>query len=363
MQEKGTKEKLLEAAVELFSTKGYDATGVDEIAEAIGIKGPNLYKYYRGKAALLEEILTRFGPEYRERMGMTPKKPPVFTDGAGLKAFTLRQVDDTVNEPVLRKLRRIFQLEQFRDRTFSRRATEYQLTNMETMYTGIFEVMMERGCLKRGDAGLLALEYIAPVTLLIQLGDREPERIPECRKRIGEHLDLFLREHGVLSGTEASRPMFRKAKPEEAGRILTMYRSAVGGPFCTWDDEYPAKENLEEDLAADGLFVLERDGELIGAISAAPENELEEFPVWKIREKAAEFARVVICPELQGQGLSGALVDGILEELRKRGTVSVHIAVAKKNLPARKLYESRGFELRGEASMYGNEYELREKIL
>ena len=33
------KEKLLYSALDLFSKKGYDATSVDEIAEAAGMKG------------------------------------------------------------------------------------------------------------------------------------------------------------------------------------------------------------------------------------------------------------------------------------------------------------------------------------
>lgn len=35
----------MEAAIELFSTKGYAGTGVDEIAQHIGIKGPNLCNF------------------------------------------------------------------------------------------------------------------------------------------------------------------------------------------------------------------------------------------------------------------------------------------------------------------------------
>lgn len=43
MRKSNTKERLVDAAMNLFSLKGYDGTGVDEIAESVGIKGPTIY--------------------------------------------------------------------------------------------------------------------------------------------------------------------------------------------------------------------------------------------------------------------------------------------------------------------------------
>jgi AcrR family transcriptional regulator len=56
-----TREKLVEAAVELFSTKGYDATSVADIQLACGLTAGSgaLYKHFPSKQALLEEVLRR----------------------------------------------------------------------------------------------------------------------------------------------------------------------------------------------------------------------------------------------------------------------------------------------------------------
>ncbi len=43
-----TKQRILDEALTLFAEKGYDGTGVDLIAERVGIKGPSLYKHYKG---------------------------------------------------------------------------------------------------------------------------------------------------------------------------------------------------------------------------------------------------------------------------------------------------------------------------
>ena len=48
-----TKERILDAALILFSEKGYDGVGMDLIAETVGLKGPSLYRHYKGKEDIL----------------------------------------------------------------------------------------------------------------------------------------------------------------------------------------------------------------------------------------------------------------------------------------------------------------------
>ncbi len=55
------REKIMECAENLFYSKGYDATGVQEIAEAAGVSKPTLYYYFGSKRGLLEVLLeTKF---------------------------------------------------------------------------------------------------------------------------------------------------------------------------------------------------------------------------------------------------------------------------------------------------------------
>jgi len=158
--------------------------------------------------------------------------------------------------------------------------------------------------------------------------------------------------------------LFRKAGPEDAENVLKLYRSVVGQPFCTWNEFYPGQEELDCDLPAGNLFLLENaEGALAGAISIVSDNELDWFEGWENRENTAEFARVVIAPAFRGNGLAKLLVQNVLDEMRARGVSATHISVAKINIPAVKTYEALGFMIRGEADMYDNHYYLCEKIL
>ena len=157
--------------------------------------------------------------------------------------------------------------------------------------------------------------------------------------------------------------VFRNAEEYESEAIMNLYRAAVGKPFCTWDETYPGMFEIWGDLSNRTLFVLEEEKELIGAISIVPENELDHFEHWEINKNAREFARVVLRPDHQHQGLSVFLVEGIIQEMKKQHVAAIHIAVAKENIPALKLYKRTGFCIRGEADLFGHHFCLCEKIL
>ena len=153
---------------------------------------------------------------------------------------------------------------------------------------------------------------------------------------------------------------FRKARADETDTILSLYRSVIGTPFCTWNDEYPGLWEITHDLETGNLFVLETEGRLVGSISIVPENELDGLNGWSSLSNAGEFARVVVHPAFQGRHLARLLVSRVLEEMKERGFKSVHIAVVKENTPALKTYLNLGFRLVGEAAMWGHAFHLCE---
>lgn len=51
------REAILQSALKLFCTRGYDAAGVQEIVDQAGITKPTLYYYFGSKQGLLKEIL------------------------------------------------------------------------------------------------------------------------------------------------------------------------------------------------------------------------------------------------------------------------------------------------------------------
>ena len=84
-------------------------------------------------------------------------------------------------------------MEQFRSQRIAMLATKYNLEGLLGMYRKIFQAMMDAGTLRQEDPTLLALQFVSPVTLLIQMCDREPQREQEALELIQAHLNHFVR--------------------------------------------------------------------------------------------------------------------------------------------------------------------------
>ena len=66
MKNETTKERILHEAVTLFAKDGYGAVSVDQIAKAVGIKAPSLYKHYKSKRDIFDSILRFMEQKDRE---------------------------------------------------------------------------------------------------------------------------------------------------------------------------------------------------------------------------------------------------------------------------------------------------------
>ena len=139
-----TKEKLVAAALDLFSKKGYSATSVDEIAESIGIKGPNLYKYFKGKEALFKELSELSDQSYLDKMNLVNNKADSIEDAQGLKAFAMGQVKYTMYEDMVIKLRKMLTIEQFRSDMMKHQTTIHQYTNINDQFTRIMKNLIKK---------------------------------------------------------------------------------------------------------------------------------------------------------------------------------------------------------------------------
>lgn len=155
----------------------------------------------------------------------------------------------------------------------------------------------------------------------------------------------------------------RKAKESEIAKIAALYESVKGQKGCTWDEFYPNIDTAREDFSCGGLYVLEDDENIIGAVSVVGENELDDKDCWRVKENAREIARIAIEPSHQGNGLAAELLMILFRELKDSGCRAVHLLVAKENPPALHTYKKLGFAFLGDCFMYDHDYFMCEKIL
>lgn len=191
MKDMSTKERILYAALDLIAEKGYDGVGVDLIAENAGLKGPSLYRHYKGKEDIFNSLIDLVISHYEEGFGLKNNPGDIPESMDELIENAMEKIKFTMHDDIVQKTRRILAMEQFRSKRMAELTSRYHLENLQQMYAGIFTGLMEKGVLKKDNPELLALEFVSPVSLFIHMYDRQPEREEEVLDKIRMHFEHF----------------------------------------------------------------------------------------------------------------------------------------------------------------------------
>ncbi len=192
-----TKERILVAALEMFSQNGYAGTNIRELSASLGLVKSGVYKHFESKEAIWNALLDQMTTYYADRFGSAEHLPPVPDSPEGLVTMTMQMVNFTVHDEKIIMTRKVLTLEQFRDDRARVLATKHFLTGLTDMFTRIFTGMMEKGLLRKDDPKMLAFAYTTPISALIHLCDREPEKEPEIMQQIETFVKHFIGMYGI----------------------------------------------------------------------------------------------------------------------------------------------------------------------
>ena len=202
MKQEDTKRKILDKALELFSTQGYDAVSVGQIAKAVGIKAPSLYNHFPSKQAIFDAIVESTAAQYEADTGKidihvqdVKQDISVFTEISEEALFEkVRQIFEYSlhNEPISR-FRRMMTIEQFRSPELAALYSRRYVDRMMEYHANIFRALIASGEIQKEDPDVLAMMYVSPVLTLLGICDRQPEREAECIEKLRQHVSLFFR--------------------------------------------------------------------------------------------------------------------------------------------------------------------------
>jgi AcrR family transcriptional regulator len=90
------REQLLAVAASLFADSGYDATTMDQVANAAGVTKPLLYQHFESKHALYEEIVTTAAGVLLDQLAVaaSPTLAPRERVARGLEAYFAAVLSD-----------------------------------------------------------------------------------------------------------------------------------------------------------------------------------------------------------------------------------------------------------------------------
>lgn len=192
---KDTKDRILMAALEMFAQNGFAGTNLRELAASLGMGKSSLYRHFDSKEALWNALLDEMIAYYEARFGSPERLPPVPESLEALTAMTMRMADFTVHDERVVMMRKVLAIEQFRDARANKLASRHFLTGLTEMFTPVFAAIMDRGLLRRDDPAMLAFSYTAPISALIHLCDREPEKAEQAMAQIESFSRHFLKTY------------------------------------------------------------------------------------------------------------------------------------------------------------------------
>lgn len=197
-----TKEKILKEALSLFAEKGYNAVYVGEIADAVGIKAPSLYKHYKSKQdifnAILEEMKNRYDQQARglnmdgnnaeadANLFSEVSDDKLVQVGLGLFSYFL-------HDEYASKFRKMLTVEQFRNPELSQLYQKQYVDDPLSYQGAMFSMLSAKGFLIGESADITALHFYAPIYMLLTVCDRQPEREAEILEQIERHIRQFNR--------------------------------------------------------------------------------------------------------------------------------------------------------------------------
>ena len=198
-----TKERILTAALEMFSQNGYAGTNIRELSASLGLVKSGVYKHYESKEAIWNALLDQMIDYYADHFGSADHLPPVPDSLEELTRLTMRMVNITVRDEKIIMTRKVLTLEQYRDVRARELATKHFLTGLTEMFTRIFTGMMDKGLIHHDDPAMLAFAYVTPISALIHLCDREPEKTEEAIRQVEAFSRHFIKSYRAAeSGKE-----------------------------------------------------------------------------------------------------------------------------------------------------------------
>ena len=88
-----TKERILAAALEMFSKNGYAGTNIRELSASLGLVKSGVYKHYESKEAIWNALLNEMITYYGEHFGSSEHLPPVPDSLEALTRLTMQMVN------------------------------------------------------------------------------------------------------------------------------------------------------------------------------------------------------------------------------------------------------------------------------
>ena len=191
----------------MFSVKGYEATSISQIANAVGIRKASLYSHFENKQAILDALVKDVLDQYAERSIFAKADWDEYDDAEDKSALTpdaaaqmiLGQIRYILHDPHISKARKMLVIEQFQNPELAKLQTKQNYSDVLRYFTGLVKQLIRLEVLAEDDPETMAAQFCLPISVWINLCDREPDRGSEVMELVEKHIRQFFRLYGTQS--------------------------------------------------------------------------------------------------------------------------------------------------------------------
>lgn len=198
-----TKGKILLAALQLFARDGYEAVSVRNIAEELGITKGALYRHYKNKRDIFDSIVERMiqiDAQRAKEFQMPTEQYDKMSDSYAntsledIEKLTIEQLKFWTEDSFASLFRRMLTLEQYRNAEMAELYSQCIVEGPVSYMEDLFRELSKKGVLKEENPRQLAVEYYAPLFLLINMFDNNREN-EEYAQILRNHTKQFIQNH------------------------------------------------------------------------------------------------------------------------------------------------------------------------
>ena len=201
MEKGNTKEKILEAALDLFSVKGFEATSISQLADIVGIRKASLYSHFSSKQEILDTLIGKYTIEFNQNSIFVNADwdNPEFTKDKSeitpemLTSIIKGQIQYIIHDSKISKIRKMLTIEQFQNKELCRLQSKLSYNDILKYNISLMKFLVSQGILKDEEPEIMAAQFCWPISMWINLCDREPERETEVMELMSKHILQFFR--------------------------------------------------------------------------------------------------------------------------------------------------------------------------
>lgn len=199
-----TKERIIEKSLELFAQRGFSGVSVRDIAKAVGVRESALYKHFKNKQDILDQIIIEMQGRIKNAYVKQQVPETVREDVAEgyeevsedrLKEITWELFCLYTKDSMVSNYRKLLMREMLVSEHIGDLYSEVFIRGALKQQGETFDKLVESGMFRKEEGEVIALHFYGPIFMLFQQYDCHPENEKEIKRILEKHVEAFGRSY------------------------------------------------------------------------------------------------------------------------------------------------------------------------